>query len=225
MSKYAKILISGDILLESGLHIGGNDAFSAIGAIDSPVIRDPLTSLPMIPGSSIKGKMRSLLAKLYNENIAKNPNMDHERITRLFGATSGNTETGGIIEGKLLFRDAFLNNEAELEQLGIVSVTEAKFENTIDRYTATANPRQIERVIKGSSFSLNLVYEVNGTDAETMAEDFETINKGLQILQYDYLGGSGSRGYGQIRFDNLNAEVVVGEANIEPLKQKLGEIV
>ena len=84
MNQFAKIKLSGTIRLQSGLHIGGSSAFSAIGAVDSPVIKDPLTNLPMIPGSSLKGKMRSLLASAYNENIAQNPNKDQPRITRLF---------------------------------------------------------------------------------------------------------------------------------------------
>ena len=58
-----KIIIKGDLIVKTGLHIGGDDSFSAIGAIDSPVIRNTATGLPIIPGSSLKGKIRSLLAK------------------------------------------------------------------------------------------------------------------------------------------------------------------
>ena len=53
---FSKIKITGTIEVLSGLHIGGSDAFAAIGAIDSPVIRDAYTDYPMIPGSSLKGK-------------------------------------------------------------------------------------------------------------------------------------------------------------------------
>lgn len=60
---YTKIKITGTIEIKTGMHIGGDDSFSAIGAIDSPVVRDPLTRLPIIPGSTLKGKMRSLLAR------------------------------------------------------------------------------------------------------------------------------------------------------------------
>ena len=62
---FAKIEITGTIEVVSGLHIGTSNAFSAIGAIDSYVIRDVYNNYPMIPGSSLKGKMRSLLAKRY----------------------------------------------------------------------------------------------------------------------------------------------------------------
>ena len=83
---YGKIRISGNILVKTGMHIGGSGAFAAIGAVDSPIIRDARTNLPMIPGSSLKGKMRSLLAKEFNERVVE-PNEDHERITRLFGSS------------------------------------------------------------------------------------------------------------------------------------------
>lgn len=222
MSNYAKVLIKGLIKLESGLHIGANDAFSAIGAIDSPVIKDSLTNLPMIPGSSIKGKIRSLLAATMNTQIARNPNQDEPRITRLFGATIGGGDNGkDIIPSQLIFRDAFLANKDDLEALDVHSFTESKFENTIDRYTAVANPRQIERVIKGSEFGFNLVYEMK--DKTQMSEDFDTIIKGLKLLELDYLGGNGSRGYGQITFKNLSAEVVFGDGDISELQQLLGE--
>lgn len=80
---YAKIRISGKIELLSGMHIGGSGAFSAIGAVDSPVVKDRLTGLPLLPGSSLKGKMRSLLARMYNEKFAKLPDGDHPKLLRL----------------------------------------------------------------------------------------------------------------------------------------------
>ena len=95
---YGKIRISGDILVKTGMHIGGSGAFAAIGAVDSPIIKDARTNLPMIPGSSLKGKMRSLLAKELNEKISE-PNDDDERITRLFGSSKKNN----IKRSRILF--------------------------------------------------------------------------------------------------------------------------
>ncbi|UUX33728.1 type III-A CRISPR-associated RAMP protein Csm3 [Fundicoccus culcitae] len=222
MSQYAKIQINGLIELVSGLHIGASDAFSAIGAIDSPVVKDPLTNLPMIPGSSLKGKIRSLLAQAINEYPAKDPNQDHPQIKRLFGATIGGGSDGNdIIPSQLLFRDAFLANREELERRDIFSFTESKFENSINRYTGEAKPRQIERVIKGSKFDFNLIYEVR--DQANLQTDFETIVNGLRLLEWDYLGGSGSRGYGQIRFENIKATVVYGEMDLSELNTLLEE--
>ena len=81
---YGKIQITGKIEVLTGMHIGGSSAFAAIGAVDAPIIRDVSTNLPMIPGSSLKGKMRTLLAREYNETINASPDEDDIRLTRLF---------------------------------------------------------------------------------------------------------------------------------------------
>lgn len=201
----AKVEITGVLEVVTGLHIGGNSAFAAIGAVDSPVILDTRTGNPIIPGSSLKGKLRSLLAKQYNEKTAKTPDDDAECLTDLFGSAKKPVKTG-----RLLFSDMFLNNKKEIADLGL-RTTEVKFENTISRTTSVANPRQIERVIRGARFDLNLIYEVK--DAETMKRDFAIIHDGLKLLKYDYLGGSGSRGYGKVKFLDLYAESVIGEVD------------
>ena len=87
---YTKIQIKGKIEVLTGMHIGGSSAFAAIGAVDSPVIKDVLSGCPMIPGSSLKGKMRTLLAKEYNESVADKPDQDCERIKRVFGSAEKN---------------------------------------------------------------------------------------------------------------------------------------
>lgn len=158
----------------------------------------------MIPGSSLKGKMRSLLAKAYNPKLVGDPNNDDERIRRLFG-DSGNDR---MHPSRLLFFDMVLANEQELHNAGLQSMTEVKFENSINRLTAVANPRQIERVVRGSVFELDMVYEVS--DAQEFLEDMQTLGDGMKLLQYDYLGGHGSRGYGKIEFSNLSLELAVG---------------
>ena len=185
---FAKIEITGTIEVVTGMHIGGSSAFSAIGAVDSPVIKDMRTGYPIIPGSSLKGKMRSLLAKRYNTVFATTPDDDAECLTSLFGSA----KKGNVRTGRLLFSDMLLGNWEELKKQGLTSKTEIKFENTIKRTTAVANPRQIERVIRGSEFPLYLVYEV--VDEETLKKDFEILREGFRLLEYDYLGGSGSRG-------------------------------
>lgn len=215
----AKIMISGKIISRTGMHIGGASGFSAIGALDSPVIRDIQTDDPMIPGSSLKGKMRSLLARQYADST-KLPahNSDPERVRRLFGyMQDGKSGDGGqqmAFPARLQFSDMFLANKEELTEIG-VPTTEVKFENTINRLTAVANPRQIERSVAGSQFDLNLIYNVVNKDE--MIEDFETICKGLKLLTYDYLGGHGSRGYGRISFSGLEIKCVCGECDPEIL--------
>ena len=200
---YGKIKISGNILVKTGMHIGGSGAFAAIGAVDSPIVRDVRTNLPMIPSSSLKGKMRALLAKEFNEKVVE-PNKDHERITRLFGSA----QKENAKRSRVLFSDMVLENAEELREAGVQSITEIKFENSISRTTAVANPRQIERAIRGSVFKLDLIYELE-KEAE-FTEDMETLAEGMKLLQYDYLGGSGSRGYGKIEFRDLCAKAVVG---------------
>lgn len=202
---YAKIQISGTIEVVTGMHIGGSDAFAAIGAIDSPVIKDTYTGLPMIPGSSFKGKMRTLLAKRYNETVADQPDNDAERITRLFGTSKAHKR------GRLVFSDMILSNSDKLYSRGVAGLTEIKFENTINRITSVANPRQIERVIRGAEFPLDIIYEAD--DETQMKEDFETIAEGFRLLGYDYIGGSGSRGYGKIKIKDVTLDTVVGEAD------------
>lgn len=198
-----KIQITGNITVETGMHIGGSSAFAAIGSVDSPVIKDSRTNLPIIPGSSLKGKMRTLLARELNDKVVS-PDDDCEEIARLFGTA----KKGNVRASRLLFSDMQLANERELREAGLQSLTEVKFENTINRATAVANPRQIERVVRGSVFNLDIIYNVEKED--DVIADFKTFSEGLRLLQYDYVGGSGSRGYGKIVFNDLKATVVTG---------------
>lgn len=215
---YAKLQIKGDIVVKTGMHIGGSSAFAAIGAVDAPIMRDAGTNLPMIPGSSLKGKMRSLLAKEYNKTLANLPDDDAERLIRLFGSAKGKPQ-----RSRVLFSDMVLANEQELRKAGLQSMTEVKFENSINRATAVANPRQIERVVRGSVFELDLIYEVEKQTPEEVMEDMETLAEGMKLLQYDYLGGSGSRGYGKISFRDLTVDPVIGNIDDE-LIEKCNEI-
>ena len=192
---YTKIKIAGTIELKTGLHIGGDDSFSAIGAIDSPVVRDPLTREPVIPGSSLKG------VNGFNNDCAE--------ITRLFGSSSdtSNAAGTGIQMSRLQFSDCFLVNKESLPQ-----VFENKFENTIDRLTSVANPRQIERVVRGARFAFEIIYNVE--DELQIEEDFANINTAIRLLQHDYLGGGGTRGSGRVVFEDLSAVVVTGNKGI-----------
>ncbi|MBR6769894.1 MAG: type III-A CRISPR-associated RAMP protein Csm3 [Lachnospiraceae bacterium] len=214
---YAKIQITGTIEVVTGMHIGGSSAFAAIGSVDAPVIRDIRENLPMIPGSSLKGKMRALLAKEYNEQVARTPDEDHERLLRIFGSA----RKGQVKRSRIQISDMVMKNAKEIRQLGLQSLTEVKFENTINRMTAVANPRQIERVIRGSEFELDMIYEVE-KEAEVV-EDMEILAEGIKLLQYDYIGGHGSRGYGKIRFKDIQADTVIGSLDQE-IEEKINQI-
>ena len=202
---FAKIEITGEIEVVSGLHIGASDAFAAIGAIDSPVIRDAYSDFPMIPGSSLKGKIRSLLSKAYSNGVEKTADDDSDNILRLFGCAKQDK----LKNSRLIFSDMVMDNWTELKKLGLQGQTEAKFENTISRMTSEANPRQIERVVRGATFPLQLIYNVENEDE--IIEDITLLKEGMTLLSYDYLGGSGSRGYGKVKFMDVVAEVVVGD--------------
>lgn len=210
---YMKMEITGEIEVLTGMHIGGSAQFSAIGAIDSPVVRDVESDLPMIPGSSLKGKLRTLLARKYCEGLPQEPNKDPVEILRLFGSS----EKNNMRRSRLLFADMVLQNMEDLRQIGIYSATEIKSENKIDRLTARADPRQIERTIRGSRFALSIIYDAD--ESEEIVEDIALLAEGLRLLQYDYLGGHGSRGYGKVAFHNLAIRPVIGEIAPEILEQ------
>ena len=213
---YGKIQITGKLELQTGMHIGGSAAFAAIGAVDAPVIKDVHSNLPMIPGSPLKGKLRTLLAREYNQRLVR-PDDDDIRIARLFGTS----QKGNIQRSRLLFSDMVLSNEEELRGRGLQSLTEIKFENTINRMTAVANPRQIERVVRGACFDLDVIYEAS--DEAEVLEDMKTLGEGMRLLQYDYLGGHGSRGYGKVRFQDVRTEAAAGAVR-EELVRTCGEI-
>ena len=190
------------------MHIGGGSAFAAIGAVDSSVIKDTQSKLPMIPGSSLKGKMRTLLAKRYNDRIVE-PDNDAPEIIRVFGSA----KKGQTHPSRIIVADMIMSNSEELHKKEINSMTEVKFENTISRQTAVANPRQIERVIRGAQFDLDIIYEVEAVDE--ILSDMRLVAEGMKLLQYDYLGGHGSRGYGKVKFNDVCADVVVGDVDDE----------
>ncbi|MDR1733808.1 MAG: type III-A CRISPR-associated RAMP protein Csm3 [Oscillospiraceae bacterium] len=208
---YAKIRIAGTIEIKTGLHIGGSSAFSAIGAVDSPVVRDPSTKEPLIPGSSLKGKLRTLLARADRDSVVLQPhNQDGEQILRLFGSSEGGKGDKALIPSRLQFSDCFLTVESKervKERAG--SWTEVKFENTLNRSTAVANPRQIERVVRGCIFDFAVIYDAIAP-AELEA-DFRTVRQGLTLLENDYLGGHGTRGSGRVAFNGLKATCVWGD--------------
>ena len=212
---YGKILIQCDLVVRTGMHIGGSSAFSAIGAVDSPVVRDPYTGYPIVPGSSLKGKLRTLLARSRCQDIENMPDFDQddEVILRLFGSSEP------VRRSRLQFADAFLSNADKLAHVG---VTEVKSENVISRADSSAMPRQIERVIAGAEFAVRIVYEV--TDPAQIQEDLALLAKGMKLLQMDYLGGHGSRGSGRVSLKNFALESYGAPADRDELKALFDEV-
>lgn len=208
------IEIKAKLELQTGLHIGAGDSEMHIGGIDNSVIKHPITQSPYIPGSSLKGKIRTLLewrsgavqsTPLTLKEVSKNPE-EVKNILRLFGI-SGDTknseqEVAEIGVSRLAFWDCALDAEWEKAMRNDNQLlTETKNENTIDRITSTAgNPRQTERVPAGAKFDFKLMLrQFEGDKPELLA----LVLKGLKLLEMDSLGGSGSRGYGKVKFVEL----------------------
>jgi CRISPR-associated protein Csm3 len=226
--------IQGHIQLISGLHIGSGNTEMHIGGTDNPVIKNPFTREPYIPGSSIKGKMRSLLewrAGVVQQTDGKPLGFSHIRnlstevvttgrnILKLFGGApegSGQDETlvREIGPTRLAFWDCNLDPAwvEEMEKRNLL-LTEIKSENSIDRIKGVAvHPRNTERVPAGARFRFRLTIRV--IDQEDLIED---VLRGLRLLELTGLGGSGSRGYGKLKFMNL-----VWEG--QPLDDRLAQI-
>ena len=192
--------MQGKIEIITGLYIGVGNESIEIGGIDRAVIKDPMSGYPYIPGSSIKGKIRSLLELTNGKKyICKCGGCD---ICRVFGNISGKPESGIT---RAIFRDCFLTEESKRLLLDRnILATEAKMENTINRVTGTAsNPRTTERVIPGLFFNFEVSLRIFSNDGN---EPTDLIKKGLSLLEKDALGGSGSRGYGKIRFIDLTVD-------------------
>lgn len=192
--------IKGKIEILTGLHIGAGDSEVHIGGIDSSVIKNPLDGYPYIPGSSLKGKMRSLLELYYGISIGGKPS-SREDTDNLTPIIFGDITKEGM--SRAIFRDCFLSEESKTKlKIKDILPTEEKTENSINRISGTAEaPRNIERVIPGLSFDFQLNIRVFDEDIEK--EFKEIIRTGLFLLEQDSLGASGSRGYGKIKFNNL----------------------
>lgn len=216
-----KVLIEGSIKAMTGLHIGGAATGLEIGGIDNVVVRNPMNNQPYIPGSSLKGKMRSLLEKAYglnqNKEIRKEePKVRHHEcenleeykkcpVCQIFGVAGERTFS---MPTRLMVRDSFLLPDTlDVENLTYkdgkteLPYTESKWEAVIDRITSAAVPRQIERVPAGAQFEFKMVYDLYNND-----EDVDRLGKVLESLLYlenDYLGGMGTRGSGQIKFRGI----------------------
>lgn len=219
--KLSKIrTIKGRIQVVTGLHIGASSETIEIGGMDNPIIKDPLpgSNAPYIPGSSLKGKMRSLI-EIKNGKFAKNGGpcncgLSACHVCTVFG-TSANKRAGDTEKPlgptRIVIRDAFLSEYKPDEnskswkdrfEEGDLPM-EVKYENAINRITGVANPRPLERVPGGVEFDFNFSFKVFENDPEKY---FNTVLQAMRLLELDALGGSGSRGCGQIKFINVSID-------------------
>lgn len=289
-----KFYITSILKVETGLHIGGGGENLEIGGLDKGVVRDPITQHPYLPGSSIKGKLRSILERLEGKAVNRHGGSNTYRyesddlesgfsevqgqyipfegartcpVSRVFGSTGTicwilkdtatrqrldileerdiNNSKYAKIKGRnsparLIVRDCHLRPESvgDLEVIDTgLYMTEWKFENGLDRITAAANPRQVERIPRGSKFDFELIYTVEieeGKENLDVTEkavkqaqsDLLNLLKSLLVLEDDALGGHGSRGYGKVRFEHLqfsfqDYQVFADKMNLQisPLRQ------
>ena len=197
------IIVRGKIECLTGLHIGAGKDTAEIGGVDSPVVRDPHSRRPYIPGSSLKGKMRSMLEFATGKVEGGGVHTCNEarcKVCRPFGSSAQEQRTCGPT--RLLVRDAYPDEKTEdmWENLNTdLLYAEMKSENFLDRITSAANPRFIERVVKGSCFNLEMIYGVYQVDGVNDLDYFAHVVTALRLLEDGTLGGNGSRGYGQIR--------------------------
>ena len=224
-------MLQGKIRLLTGLHIGAGNEEMHIGGTDNPVIKNPLTGQPYIPGSSIKGKIRSLLEwhlgmvsltegkPLSFKHISKLPNaVEAKKLLKLFGGSPDPSNDQKLIEEigptRIAFWDCSLNKVWVQENIESKSrlYTETKMENMIDRIQGVAqHPRQTERVPAGAEFDFKLTLKVHNDEDIT-----DMLFQGLKLLELTGLGGSLSRGYGKLEF----IELKLGETDVtEKLKQ------
>lgn len=201
------IELSGQIEILTGLHIGGGDDVMKIGGIDNAVVKTTKGE-PYIPGSSLKGKMRSLLewdcalvgvsgGSVFSSKFLDNSVVDRQKaeiLLKLFGDSADTRGEKNLGITRISVGDCFVSEESRN-----LTLSEAKYENVIDRKSGTAqHPRQSERVPSGVKFDFSIRVKILPNDNEA---EFKTIiERGLDLIEKDYLGGSGSRGYGRVKF-------------------------
>src|SRR5450432_3542058 len=221
-----KLILEGEMRCETGLHVGAGKGSLEIGGSDNPVVKDAF-GRPYVPGSSLRGKIRSLLEqstglavpselvflkrrKGQEVRIHQSDRPDDE-ICLLFGRNPGRMErvqgesldTSQATPARLAVFDAPLNPEsitAQMRENLDDELTEVKSENAIDRITGQANPRTLERVPMGARFRVRMVLDVLCEEDKALAA---RLFEGLRLLEDDALGGGGSRGSGRVRFANL----------------------
>ena len=239
--------IKGKIKVLTGLHIGAGNDEIRIGGIDNPVVKNPLTNEPYIPGSSLKGKIRTLLEWRLGTIIDNSPTKvnkkdgnndtwidnlkdEHKVIAKIFGngTTIKNEKIAKEIgPTRVSFYDCFLTDEfgKKLKDLNIL--TESKTEIVIDRFSGTVKQgglRQMERVPAGVEFDFNLTYMIFNEEDE---KNFEYLVLGIKLLELTSLGGNGSRGYGKIEFFDLEGidEKFLNDkklSNLEIIEKEIG---
>jgi CRISPR-associated protein Csm3 len=210
MSQFlGKLFLNGKIAVQTGLHIGGSRETGEIGGMDNPVIKT-VNGFPYIPGSSLKGKMRCSLERAEGKKGTRNEGgpcgCGKCLVCLLFGSHSSDDDKKTL--SRLCVRDAWFDIEDfEKKFPALVEekvFTEEKMENIIDRIKGSAsNPRTLERVPAGTNFNFEMVLNIFDNDRDQIDQIIRFFIKGIRMVEDEYLGGSGTRGSGKVRFQNL----------------------
>lgn len=235
-------IIKGKIVCKTGLHIGGANESIEIGGIDNIIIRDSISDLPYIPGSSLKGKMRSLM-EIYDKETSQNIiskggdacKCGKCLICQVFGSSADSTDSQRG-PTRIIVRDSFIDDETIEEwkkHEDVIRGAEIKYENTINRINSNANPRPSERVPKGSKFNFEIVFSIFDDDEYNLPAIFNA----MKLVEDNYLGGYGSRGYGQVTFEDIsiskrdadyyknssNEDTIVDKLSLDEVIEKISE--
>ncbi len=221
-----KLVIEGEIYCETGLHIGAGKGSLEIGGADNPVVKDAF-GLPYIPGSTLRGRLRSLLeqssglavpselvyvSKRKGQEVRiHQSNRADDDVCVLFGRNPGRVEkvsgdsldAANVTPSRLAVYDAPLVVESITPQMRENlddELTEVKSENAVDRITSQANPRTLERVPAGARFRIRLILDLLCEEDKALAS---RLAEGLRLLEDDALGGGGGRGSGRVKFASL----------------------
>jgi CRISPR-associated protein Csm3 len=222
-----KLILEGELHCHTGLHIGAGKGSLEIGGADNPVVKDAF-GIPYIPGSSLRGRLRSLLEQTLglavpaelvylSKRKGQEVRIHHsdrpdDEVCLLFGRNPGRVEkvSGDAIEGsaatpaRLTVYDSPLVVDSITPQMRENlddELTEVKSENAVDRITSQANPRTLERVPAGARFRFRMVLDVLCEEDKPL---LGRVVEGLRLLEDDALGGGGSRGNGRVSFTGLN---------------------
>lgn len=194
--------ITATVTLTSGARIGGSDDVLQIGGTDLTCIKDPASGKPYLPGSSLKGKMRSALEKSTGTSEGIQPSK-RGPIARVFGPHFDSRHQEGPT--RIRVHDAQLIPGSDF-------TLELKTESVNNRETGTAmHPRTLERVAPGARFGLRIDFDVYDMDRDFEYVDLAEkkthtgrdailaiVNDGLDLLCQSGIGSGTSRGYGQI---------------------------
>jgi CRISPR-associated protein Csm3 len=196
-----RLIIKGEIITQTPLHIGSGKKDTGISEV-TPVITD-LSGQPYIPGSSIKGKVRSEAERIARQNNLGACNPPHVEdmcgtlkrspgefciCCKIFGTAA--SSKGVSVASKVKFRDSYPIEKSETVLLTRAGIALDRSTGSVSRGAVFQN----EAVSAGIRFSLEMV-------CDNMEEkEMNLLRAALKSVQESALGGFSSRGYGKVKF-------------------------